>query len=122
MDLSISARRVNGDDTCAVVTVAGEIDIATYRELRSTLDDLHGSGLRRIVLELSAVGYCDSTGIGVLASFAKRLLDKGGSLRLAGVRPAVAEIFDIAGLTAVVPAFTTVEAALSARPGAASSR
>jgi len=122
MDLSISAHRVSGDDACGVVTVAGEIDIATFRELRATLDDLHRSGLRRVVLDLSAVGYCDSTGIGVLASYAKRLLDKGGSLRLAGVRPAVAEIFDIAGLTAVVPAFTTVEAALAARPGAASSR
>lgn len=122
MELSISARRVNGDDTCGVVTVAGEIDIATYRELRATLDNLHRSGLCRVVLDLTGVGYCDSTGIGVLASFAKRLLDDGGCLRLAGVRPAVAEIFDIAGLMAVVPAFPTVELALAARPDAASSR
>ena len=122
MELSISAHRVNGDDACGVVTVAGEIDIATYRILRSTLDDLHRSGLCRVVLDLTAVGYCDSTGIGVLASYAKRLLDKGGCLRLVGVRPAVAEIFGIAGLTAVVPAFATVELALAARPDAASSR
>jgi anti-sigma B factor antagonist len=122
MDLSISARRLNSDEACGVVTVSGEIDIATYRELRSALDDLHRCGLYRIVLDLSAVGYCDSTGIGVLATYAKRLLDDGGSLRLAGVRPAVAEIFGIAGLTAVVPAFPTVALALANRPDAAPAR
>jgi len=122
MDLSISARRLNSDETCGVVTLAGEIDIATFRQLRSALDDAHRCGLCRIVLDLSDVAYCDSTGIGVLATYAKRLLDDGGSLQLAGVRPAVAEIFVIAGLTAVVPAFPTVELALANRPGAATAR
>jgi anti-anti-sigma factor len=117
MVLSVSGRRlVNRDDTCGVLAVAGEIDVATYPALRTALDDLHKGGFCRIIVDLSEVTYCDSTGIGVLAMYAKRLLDAGGRLEVTGLRPDVAEIFTIAGLTAVVPAFATVELALASEP------
>lgn len=113
MVLSVSGRLVNPDQECGVLALVGEIDVATYGVMRSALDDLRQDGVRRIVVDLSDVTYCDSTGIGVLATYAKRLLDAGGRLEMAGLRPAVAEIFGIAGLTAVVPAFATVERALA---------
>jgi anti-sigma B factor antagonist len=113
MVLTLCGHLVERSVRCGVLAVAGEIDVATYPALRSALDDLHREGLARIVVDLSAVTYCDSTGIGVLAMFAKRLLDAGGRLQVAGARPAVAEILGIAGLTAVVPSFPTVELALA---------
>jgi anti-anti-sigma factor len=113
MVLSASAEPGNREDACGVLTLSGEIDIASYPVLRSALDDLRETGLCRVVVDLSSVTYCDSTGIGVLATCAKNLLDADGWLHVAGLRPAVAEIFSIAGLTAVVPAFPTVELALA---------
>jgi anti-sigma B factor antagonist len=112
MVLSVSGRHVGHSVACGVLTVSGEIDIATYAVLRSALDSLHQGGARRIVVDLSEVPYCDSTGIGVLALYAKRLLEADGRLEVTGLSPAVAEIFSVAGLTAVVPSFATVESAL----------
>lgn len=118
MVLSVSGRHADDAVACGVLTLAGEIDVATYAEVRSGLDDLHQDGLCWIVVDLSEVAYCDSTGIGVLAMYAKRLIDAGGRLTMAGLSPAVAEIFGIAGLSAVVPSFPTVELALANGPDA----
>jgi anti-sigma B factor antagonist len=117
MDLSISIGAPGGPSTWTVLTLDGEIDVASSDMLRAALLDLHRRGRRWLVLDLSQVHYCDSTGIGVLAIHAKRLLDSGGALRLVGLRPVVAEIFEIAGLTAVIPACDTVREALEARSG-----
>jgi anti-sigma B factor antagonist len=112
MVLSVYQRPVSRGDACGVLALTGEIDIATYPVVRAALDDLRERGLCRVVVDLSEVTYCDSTGIGVLATCAKNLLDGGGWLHVAGLRPAVAEIFGIAGLMAAVPSFPTVELAL----------
>jgi anti-sigma B factor antagonist len=103
MDLSISACPVNYLEGFGVIELIGEIDVSSSTALRSALDDLHRNGQNRIALDLSQVSYCDSTGIGVLASHAKRAVGEGGALRLIGLRPDVAEIFDIAGIGAVIP-------------------
>jgi anti-sigma B factor antagonist len=113
MVLSVCGRPVDGDESCAILALAGEIDIATYQVLRVSLNDLRKDRIRRIVADFSDVTYCDSTGIGVLATVAKSLIDAGGWLQVAGLRPAVAEIFGIAGLTSVIPTFPTVELALA---------
>jgi anti-anti-sigma factor len=102
MDLSISTGGVNDREEFEVVKVAGEIDVASSATLRSALDDLHRSGQNKIVLDLSQVRYCDSTGIGVVAAHARRALIDGGFLRVIGLRPEVAEIFDISGIGAVI--------------------
>jgi anti-sigma B factor antagonist len=115
MVLSVSGRAVDSGSGAGVLVLAGEIDVATVPALRSALADLRSDGASRIVVDLSDVTYCDSTGIGVLATYAKQLLEKGGRLQVAGLRPAVAEIFGIAGLTAVVPCFATVDSALAAQ-------
>lgn len=102
MDLSISADAVNDPEGFHVLKLAGVIDVASSATLRSALDDLHRSGQYKIALNLSQVTYCDSTGIGVLAAHARRALMDGGALRVVGLLPAVAEIFDIAGIGAVI--------------------
>lgn len=57
---------------------------------------------------MSGVEFCDSTGMNVLLSAMKRLKEHGGSLELAGPRPAVKRILQVTGLDSV---FTVTEAA-----------
>ena len=56
-----------------VVAVAGEIDVATAPRLRKEAIAIVGEGHLRIVLDLEAVDFLDSTGLGVLIGVLRRI-------------------------------------------------
>ena len=77
-----------------VLTVTGEIDVQTSVELRTQVDDLdvsHGT----LVLDLSAVGFVDSSGLGALLGIKKQQERAGGRLVLAGLSSPVRRIISI---------------------------
>ena len=100
-----------GDAVC-VVTPAGEIDLATAPRLKSRLVGLLGEGYTRFVVDLAAVRYLDSTGLGVLIAFARRLT-KDGLVALAQPPAAVSALLEITGLDATFDVFATVDGALA---------
>src|SRR4051794_35004048 len=95
----------------AVVSVYGEVDLYTAPRLQTELAALARDGASRVVVDLSGVEFCDSTGLNVLLSAMKRLREHGGSLELAAPRAAVRRILQVTGLDTVfsvhdaVPAF-----------------
>jgi anti-anti-sigma factor len=94
---------VTADDrqpTYTVVTLDGELDVGQAPQLRTKLVDLMNEGKLRLVLDLSAVDFIDSSGLGVLIRALRRLRSQGGELRLVVTKPEVRRIFDITGLTA----------------------
>ncbi len=50
---------------------------------------------------MSAVDFCDSTGMNVLLSALKRMKEQGGALDVAAPRPAVRKILQVTGLDSV---------------------
>jgi anti-anti-sigma factor len=64
-----------------------------------------------VVLDLSDVAFVDSTALGVLVSFHRRL---GNRLVIAAAQPAVLRLFEITMFTSVLRLFESVAAALSA--------
>ncbi|MDQ3104624.1 MAG: STAS domain-containing protein [Actinomycetota bacterium] len=98
MDLSLSTRD-EGDWT--VVAVGGEIDVYTAPKLRETLVDLVNVGRFRLVVDLEAVDFLDSTGLGVLVGGLKRLRAHDGTLRVVCTQERLLKIFRITGLTKV---------------------
>jgi anti-sigma B factor antagonist len=97
-----------------VVTVNGEIELDTADELDSYLDGMLRQDVRRIVLDLSGVEFCDSSGLRVLLRAHRHAALLGGSLRLAGTGPTVRKVLQISGLDAHLTVFDTAEAAVSA--------
>ena len=63
MDLTLATREVDGR---AIVAVGGEIDVYTAPKLRDCITDLVGAGTYDIIIDLEAVEFLDSTGLGVL--------------------------------------------------------
>ncbi|WP_193373306.1 STAS domain-containing protein [Nocardiopsis xinjiangensis] len=98
MELKISSR---SQDDVAVVTVGGEIDLYTAPQLRDELVGALEDGARRLVIDMSRVEFCDSTGISVLLSAMKRSRDKNGDLELGAPRPAVTKVLEVTGLDEV---------------------
>jgi anti-anti-sigma factor len=80
------------------VTVFGDLDLHTADRVRDELDRaIAGEG--RLVIDLRACSFIDSTGVAALARTAVRLDEQGRSVVIRGVGERVMRTFRIAGLT-----------------------
>ncbi|WP_207549906.1 STAS domain-containing protein [Thermostaphylospora chromogena] len=105
MELKVSTRSHDGN---AIVAVSGEIDLYTAPRLQSEFTRLLDEGPTRVVIDMSGVDFCDSTGMNVLLSALKRLKEHGGALEIAAPRPAVRKILQVTGLDSVFTVHETV--------------
>ena len=81
-----------GDTT--TVRVVGEVDLATSPQLRECLTGLDGN----VVVDLTEVGFLDSSGLNALIGSKNHLTTSGGTLRLRGAQPHVRRVFDVMGM------------------------
>ncbi|WP_049578888.1 STAS domain-containing protein [Streptomyces sp. SBT349] len=65
-----------------VLRVVGELDIATSPGVRQRVHDAVADGRRHLVLDLSEVLFCDSSGVGVLVAARRLMRSCAGELRL----------------------------------------
>lgn len=98
----------------SVLSVSGEVDVATAPRLRERLVALVGEGRTRIVVDLERVDFIDSTGLGVLVGALKRVRTNDGDLALVCTGPRILKVFEITGLTKVFAIHRTVDDATSA--------
>ena len=68
---------------------------------------------RNVVLNLSRVDFISSRGMGIIFHLHKKLMSVGKSLHLAELQEQVSEAMDIGGITDVIQAFDTEEAAIA---------
>lgn len=96
-----------------VVSVFGEVDVATSPQLREQLIKLVGDGRVRLVLDLEGVDFLDSTGLGTIVSALKRVRTHGGDLRLVCTEARITRLFEITGLDKAVPLHRSLDAAVA---------
>jgi anti-sigma B factor antagonist len=77
------------------------------------MDGLLSAG-DRVLLDLSAVRFADSSGCSALLQIRRRLLDSGGELFLCGATAGVRALFDQLRMERVVQVFPTRQEALAA--------
>ncbi|GGW20664.1 anti-sigma factor antagonist [Streptomyces capoamus] len=101
-----------------VLRLAGELDHYTGPGFRQAVEDvLRGPGTG-VVADLSALEYCDSTGItGIITAY--RLAEAAGSsFAVAALSPAMTQLFRVAGLDQVLTLHPSVQEAVDASNGA----
>jgi anti-anti-sigma factor len=82
-----------------IVRIQGEIDIASAGEVRETfIDVLAASPTTHLVVDLSGVGFVDSTGIGVMVAAHRRVTTNGGRFTAVVTTPAVRKVLQTTGL------------------------
>lgn len=113
MDFALSTRQGR---TGTVVEVAGDLDMSTAPQLRDRLQELAKGGTRVVVVDLTGVGFLDSSALGALVVAYKDLREQGGWLRLAGVRPPVRRVFSLTSVDRVIEIFDTARQAEDALP------
>ena len=99
----------------AVVRYMGALTLGTSlhaadAQLQKTIRD----GAAKVVLDLSAVPYMDSAGLGTLVLASGIAREQGGELRLCGVSERVAELIKMTRTDGLLPMDADVEASLKA--------
>jgi|SRR5690349_1648184 anti-sigma B factor antagonist len=82
-----------------VIAVAGEVDMATAPALVECLRD-HAD--RDVIVDLSNVGFLDSSGIGALIYGYNTLAEAGHVLRTIGERDNVRKVIEVAGVAGLL--------------------
>lgn len=85
------------DDIVEIAFSGPRIDSVVAPQLKVELEQAVVDAPKRIVLDLSAVEFMDSTGLGVFVSLLKKL-GADGAIAVAGVRPAVLRLFQLTRL------------------------
>ncbi|MGA5067135.1 STAS domain-containing protein [Streptomyces exfoliatus] len=72
----------NENGSWTVFRVRGELDLVTSPGIRRRVHGAVAGGRHDLVIDLSAVRFCDSSGVGVLIAARRLLRSCGGRLRL----------------------------------------
>jgi anti-sigma B factor antagonist len=103
------------EDGVAVLKPYGRLTMVTAPELRQLVAQTITSGQARIVVDLSATEFMDSSGLGALISGLKTARQAGGDLRIAGLGPQVATVLQLTNLDRVLRSYASVAEAVGAR-------
>ena len=86
----------------ATVEVRGELDAATGPSLSEAVGALTGDGLVDVVVDLDHVTFIDSKGLSALLESHRAAADHHMRFSVMNLQPAVARMFRIAGVDAVL--------------------
>jgi anti-sigma B factor antagonist len=95
----------------ALVTMHGQLDLDTAPALQAAFDELAARGLAEVVVDLSALEFCDSIGLSTFVVGHTRCVEQGGWLRLAAPNAFLVRLLSVVGVADVVPMYATVEGA-----------
>lgn len=84
--MTISVERQGGT---ARVGVSGHLIVGNRRQFRRLVLDALEQGVQHFVVDLGAMGYVDSAGLGTLVMLARRVSATGGTLQLVNLNEAV---------------------------------
>ena len=84
------------DEHAHMISVRGEVDLATAGDLLLRLRMLVGSASEPILLDLSQITFMDCAGLRTLRAFDHYVATVGGTVHVAAVSVAVARLFELA--------------------------
>src|SRR3984893_1980347 len=97
----------------AVLTLKGRLALGESNILRERVTQSAAAGRNKIVVDLSAVDYIDSTGLGVLVICFTSLKKQGGALKLVNPNKRNIELLLLTKLHTVFEVFNEVQDAVN---------
>ncbi|KAB1111430.1 STAS domain-containing protein [Micromonospora aurantiaca] len=100
MTFTVTYAQRDGGGVC--LRLAGELDLGTAGVLSSAIDRVVAEGHRELLLDLTELTFCDSTGIAAFVRGDNIVAADGGWLRLTGATGRVARVLQVTGLAEVL--------------------
>jgi anti-sigma B factor antagonist len=99
-------------ENLAIISMDGELDLATAPQLRAAISSCMDSGAQHVVIDLTKVTFVDSTALGVIIVGLRQFRDQGGTLNMVCTNPRVLRAFKLTGLLSVLDNYETREGAM----------
>ncbi|MFS8775493.1 STAS domain-containing protein [Synechococcus sp. W65.1] len=106
----------------AIVPLEGRFDAKAASEARQLLQQVLDFGYTNLLIDMSAVTFMDSSGLGVLISALRKCRAAGGNLGLCGVPESVALVLRLTSMEKVLTCFDDLETGIANFPTASSDR
>jgi anti-sigma B factor antagonist len=100
-------------DSAIVVTAVVELDLVSAPQLDGVLTEGISQASARLVLDLSAVTFLDSTGLGTVVKALKRCREKDLDFRVVVSTERVRKVFEITGLDSLIALSSALDDALN---------
>jgi anti-sigma B factor antagonist len=97
--------------THVVLAPEGKFNLVAAPPLKSRIDDLVAEGKARLIVDLHAVDFIDSSGLGALIGGLKTARQQGGDLRIAAAGAQVKAVLKLTNLDRILAPYETVEEA-----------
>lgn len=101
------------DKGVTVVAPSGRLDVAGAPALKAAIGDAVKTGVARLIIDMEAVSFVDSTGLGSVIAALKMVRGSNGDLRLAAPNQQVRVVLELTTLDRVFAYYPTVEDALT---------
>jgi|ERR1700674_5839782 anti-sigma B factor antagonist len=108
LDIAESAR-----EEIAILTLKGRLTLGESNLIREKVTQLAASGRNKVVVDLTAVDYIDSTGLGILVICFTSLKKQGGALKLVNPNKRNVELLLLTKLHTVFEVFNEVQDAVN---------
>jgi anti-anti-sigma factor len=96
-----------------VLSVAGRLDAVSAPEFESQVSGFIDQGEMQFVVDFQGLEYISSAGLRAILSPAKKLKAVKGSLVLANLTGSVKKVFEISGISTIIPLFDSVNEAMA---------
>ncbi len=110
---STLSMKASAQGDVVIVHLSGALDATTSPALDAAIKKLIGEGRKKIVVEMTALTFIASAGLGLLAALRKQLKTAGGDLRIAAPTAAVLDVFKLLSFDKVFSISARVEDAVA---------
>ena len=87
-----------------VFEISGRLNLGNLlQSVEHSLQSLIGSGVRKLVIDVTGLTSIDSSGIGMLVSCGGKMDQHGGQVRLAGAHGPVVKVFEMVHMDRILP-------------------
>jgi anti-anti-sigma factor len=90
------------ENGCACVVVSGDVDLSTAPKLWNALEPAIEQGAPTLVLDISGVGFLDSSGVSVIVRALKLLGETDRALVVRSPQLQARKVLEVTGLTGVL--------------------
>lgn len=97
-----------------IVSIAGRVDSFGADDLREAFSQVLSKKKNKVLVQMGALDYIDSKGVGAIVTFVKLIRERGGTVKIAETRPNVRHIFNLLSLNRLLDFYTQTDEALAA--------
>ena len=102
------------DRDVLILTADADLDSYATPGFAGDLQRVIDSGARKLVIDCSQLGYVSSIGIASLIRLYKKVVERGGHVKLVGVQGPLSRLLEITRLNQVFQTYPTLQDALAA--------